>query len=792
MCETLRRPCAPVASALLFACLALSAGCQPVREDRTISFSGQGNKVGFQHGQEGVFVADKEGGGLTKVFQPGPDVLAVSTPLWAPKDRRLIFTTARAADGNAGVTVQWPATPDPAGNVVTQRPVVYTCWLRRETAGGKPPEPVPLFEAACDHVGYVAANLAVRWHPDGNRILYVKAVGAHHHGLFEYDLVNKVSREVFPQTADALVFDWAPDNEHLVCVLGNHERTATDGIWIGRPGGDWWPVPDSAALAEGQLPSLLEQLRATQPAWTADGARFAFASYVPGVTKEQPGRHFVRVGTLADRCVRTLAEGKEPFRDLRWAPDGSRLGVVAGRELGSLHLVRDEGGLSPPLARRPVRLFAGWDHDGKHLAYVVPESQPAPAETWSFLLMHEPLARDVVYLSDSQGTGAGKEVLAGMRVTFPHWSPTEERLSLWVTFSPAYRSWVSRLIPLVGVRLGDPAATLDPAGGKLSWMAVNADEKAQVGNYYLLKHQYAEAWRWYEKAAKERGPAPDQPPPPDLHNLDAFLGARDTAFFEYLCLTKLDRHDDAQARLKQFHHDFLRLPADDRGPLLSAPVGEQTVGRQLRTLLAPESFAGALLRDLYMGEAFLSVDQAAEGEAFFRQALREAKAEPARLSHALTLSQFLLVQRKNDAYAELASATIVPLLFRTRKAPPPSQVNDLTHPKALQQWAEMLTAQFALLPLCADEFTRTLSAQQAKKLVERWQALAVPKEDENNRMLTDLLLLAAYRRLGMEKECAAVARRLEQAPPANGQIILRADIDAAITELRRATAQLPH
>ncbi len=788
----MRRRCAPLASVLLLACLALVTGCQPVREDRTITFSAQGDSVGFQHGQEGVFVADKEDGGLMKVFQPGPDVLAVSTPVWAPKGRRLIFATARAADPN-GVPVRWPGTADPAGNVVAQQPVVYTCWLREEMPDGKPPEPVPLFEAACDHVGYVAANLAVRWHPHGDRILYVKAVGAGHHGLFEYDLADKVSRQVFPKTADALVFDWAPDGEHLVCVLGSHERTATDGIWIGKPGGDWWPVPDSAELAEGQLPSLLEQLRATQPAWTADGARFAFASYIPGATKEQPGRHFLRVATLANHNVLTLAEGKEPFRDLRWAPDGSRLGVVVGREAGSLHLVRDEGGLSPPLTARPVRLFAGWDHDGKRLAYVVPQAQPDPAETWTFLVMADPLARDVVYLADGRGTDAGKEVLSGMRVTFPHWSPTEGRLSLWVTFSPVYRSWVSRLIPRMGVPLGDPAATLDTASGKLSWMAVNADEKAQVGHYYLLEHEYAEAWGWYEQADKERGPTAEQPPPLDPHNLEAFLGARDVAFFEYLCLTKLGRQDEARSRLERFRRGFLRLPADDRGdPVLGARAGERTVGQQLRTLLAPDSFAGALLRDLYMAEAFLSVDQVAEGEAFFRRALREPGADPARLSHALTLSQFLLLEKKRDAYAELASATIVPLLFRTQKALPSKGANDLTDPEALQQWAQVLTGQLALLPLCSGEFTRMLSDEEAGKVLGRWQVLAVPEGNENGRMLADLLLRAAYRRLGKDKECGEVSRRLETAPPPNGQIILRADIDAAIAELRQTAAQSLH
>ena len=65
--------------------VAVFAGCEAVREDRTIEFSAGAESVGFQHGEQGVFVADKNGGGLKKVFQPGDDVLATSTPLWSPK-----------------------------------------------------------------------------------------------------------------------------------------------------------------------------------------------------------------------------------------------------------------------------------------------------------------------------------------------------------------------------------------------------------------------------------------------------------------------------------------------------------------------------------------------------------------------------------------------------------------------------------------------------------------------------------------------------------------------------------
>src|SRR5262249_54804116 len=141
MRSALRSRLAPLCGAVLL--LFLATGCPPAgREDRTIAFAPQGNAVGFQHGQEGAFVADNQGGGRPRIFQRGEDVLATSTPLGAPDGKRLLFPTARPAEG--GKAQQPRGEPDPAGNVYLQQAVVYTCWLR--DVG----EPAALFDAACD------------------------------------------------------------------------------------------------------------------------------------------------------------------------------------------------------------------------------------------------------------------------------------------------------------------------------------------------------------------------------------------------------------------------------------------------------------------------------------------------------------------------------------------------------------------------------------------------------------------------------------------------------------------
>src|SRR5438105_4975667 len=128
----------------LIAALFLS-GCQPVEENRSITFSRDGGAVSFQHGADGVYVAGKEGGPPIKVFEPDQDIAAVSTPLWNPKDGRLLFTTARRKDGQKPTGIS--GSDNPLGQVYSQYPITYTCWLRNDPKDEGPSEPIPLFEA---------------------------------------------------------------------------------------------------------------------------------------------------------------------------------------------------------------------------------------------------------------------------------------------------------------------------------------------------------------------------------------------------------------------------------------------------------------------------------------------------------------------------------------------------------------------------------------------------------------------------------------------------------------------
>ena len=145
------------------ACLvALAAlGCQPaVREDRTITFGPDG-RASFQHGRNGVFVTDPTTGAPKRVYEPAPGDIAFGPPAWDPAGKRMAFAVARALDGKRAE----PAGDAPAdGRWYAGVPVRYTCWLYDPAAPGGPEK---LFEAAAGHAGYIAAGLAVAWHPDG-------------------------------------------------------------------------------------------------------------------------------------------------------------------------------------------------------------------------------------------------------------------------------------------------------------------------------------------------------------------------------------------------------------------------------------------------------------------------------------------------------------------------------------------------------------------------------------------------------------------------------------------------
>ena len=132
------------AGLLVLAYALLAIGCDGVQEGRHIEFSPSGNQVAFQHGNDGLFVADPQTGKLQKVFDPDPSIVAVSTPIWADDESAAIFTTARveqpAKPAAKAANAKGPAVPSAAQSTSFSTPAdwndspegrIFFCAARR-------------------------------------------------------------------------------------------------------------------------------------------------------------------------------------------------------------------------------------------------------------------------------------------------------------------------------------------------------------------------------------------------------------------------------------------------------------------------------------------------------------------------------------------------------------------------------------------------------------------------------------------------------------------------------------
>jgi hypothetical protein len=730
-------------------------GCTAgVREDRTIHFTTDGRQVAFQHGQDGVFIAESEGTELLKIFQPDADTIAVSAPLWSSTDTRLIFTTAKSAEKEEQKGQLLAREPRPEGELLFAGRTVYTCWLRGKAKEGQATN-LPLFTVPCGHPGYVAANLAVRWHPDGQHLLFIQSEPSGGHGLYEYDLQTEKSRRVFPITTGDLIFDWTPDQKHVVCVVSRSSKGEKDaGIWIGNPDTDDWRQLHE--FAEGEARNL-EDLRAIRPVWTRDGSRFAFVVRRSNRNDKQSTNYSLYLGTVQPTAIAALKSGDKEIRDLHWRPDGRRLGWLKGGGVGSVYLLDIDNKREHAFDKEAFCAFLGWDSTGEQLAMTARQSLPSdPAQSWSFLFLPDVRSRSRVLVAPDAEPARAKIIFSGLQVTFAQWSAKETKLSMWATFRPAYRSWLSYFLdlgadnanPLRGLtlRAGDPALVIDPATGERNWKAIDSHEKMQIGHYHLLHGQYAEAWKWYEKSGE---PLPKDERTPQQF-IERFVRGNDSLFFQSICLDKLGRGDEARAKRKLFDQTFL--------PTLSAPPKESSTNGIIAfgsADIRPSQDQLQHWRDLYLAEVFLSLDALEDGERFFRDGLQAATKDADRLSKALVLTQFLLLRYKRQEYAELATDTVLPLLLRSWKPRAPLQSVRSTD-NLLLAYSDGLS----LLPLMSEKFLSVLSEKQVRSMESRWLKQRSAADDDIKQLCVDLFLEAAARRLGQNDKQQAIARRL--------------------------------
>jgi Tol biopolymer transport system component len=787
-------------------CLAIALGCDAVQEDRHVEFSRSGNQVAFQHGRDGIFVADPQTGELRKVFDPDESIVAVSTPLWSDDETRAIFTTAREenqpprpgavgmpgsvarARASSSLPAAWVDAPE--GRFFFAQPIAYTCWLVQRAADGAFAKPTPLFEGRLNHSGYVAANLVVRWHPQQKKLLFVDGDSNASHAIWSYDFETKRKQRFFPspgQSAPAhVIADFVPDGRHVICVAGPapgidvqprdakaKPQPSSGGIWIGSiDGSSWWHVAESADERPEAGFQGLSSLMARRPVCAPEGGTFAFV-HIETDQKESQHRSIVFRGRFADRKVERAYESTGDLLDLHWSPDGSQLGFVATGPTPTLKVVDLHGRTSLPLPDCFVRNFAGWNAAGDKMACVVAEKMPPKApESWALLLLPDPLARDSILLADRHGSR--RTVASGLRFTFPQWAPKRDQLSVWGTFSPSHRTTASEIwVGGLGLRRGDPAAVVDATTGAIRWLAINGDEQAQIGHFFLLKHDYAQAREWYRKADTQ---LPKLEP---LHRADLLRGLSGTAarrrtfeIFYWYCLTKLIEPNEAAARLATFDtaHRIEWPPSADRSAAVSRPAEKKSAPATSDPALAWSSGPArremetlvSISKALSIAQMFLSVDDADGAQAYFNRRLESAD-DPDRLGDLMALSQLYLLRKEDHDYAALVTDRLAPLLAETLQDPPDAE-HTIDNDPAVAGFAVPLLAAHAAGPLFCDGFLKELPTEFVSQLVPKWRALRSRCHSQFATLCVDLFLRAAAARLGDEKERVAAAAHIQRNP----------------------------
>jgi hypothetical protein len=762
---------------------ALAAGCDAVTEDRTISFSGSGEQLAFQHGADGVFLTDPRSGRAEKVLDPDRTVIAVSTPQWSRDDIQAIFATARTVPppqppaGNPAAAGAAPAggpldpsawSDSPDGRAFFRQPVEYTCWLVKRAPKEGFEKPTELFSARVDHAGYVAAALAVRWHPTQDKVLYIQsAAGGPQKAAWLFDPATKSSTQVFPTTqTDALelVADFTPDGKHLLCTVQNNGAAAE--TWIMQPDGSGaWRLaePKGAVLIDRGLSALL----AGRPVCSQDGRSIAFVR----------GQRVLQA-RLADGKVETVfvSQAPPPIVDLHWSRDGARLGFVEGGADPALILADGTNKTQRVAGEQYVRHFAGWNASGDKLAYVTAADKP-PREpaSWATLLLANPLARDTLVVADGRG-GGSRGLASGFRFTFANWSPRRDEISTWVTFSPSYRSVVSVWAEMMGnlgvglglrLRSGDPAALIDAASGAIRWMPINAEEESQVGTWYLVHRDYATARAWYAKAdAKfpKLGPLRPGDIPSSVTRQTA--SRRTFEIFYWYCLTKLGEAPQAAVRREAFDKahriDWPTAEAPVKPPgAAPQPASPWTTPAARRSA---ERYV-AILKGLSATEVLLSVGTSKEAEAFLnREAAATSRLE--QIGDLTALTQVLLLRGGNLEFANLVADRLVPLLAEELD----DQAADWSG-EPRNDVAEVRTFTTSLLghavgPLFCPDFLKQLPERDVEALAAKWKTQRDRSKSAAAQLGLDLMLAAASERLGRNADQAAAERRVAQNPAA--------------------------
>jgi hypothetical protein len=237
--------------------------------------------------------------------------------------------------------------------------------------------------------------------------------------------------------------------------------------------------------------------------------------------------------------------------------------------------------------------------------------------------------------------------------------------------------------------------------------------------------------------------------------------AEEFSFFEYYCLTKLGRDADARTKLTQFRKEFKPVFGRANLPMQGFSLGGRNVEQWEKDLTDPNNLSGQLLRDLYEAEVFLSLDAATDGESFFRQDLEAAQTDVERLSHAVVLEQFLLLQKKRREYAELTAKTVTPLLVKMWDPDALEKIKTTVDLERVEQLVLMGVGGITLIPMLDPDFLKGVPDDALAACVPDLKTLAAKAKDDLTQQGCHWVLFAVVRKLGLENEKQAAVKVLK-------------------------------
>jgi TolB protein len=176
------------------------------------------------------------------------------------------------------------------------------------------------------------------------------------------------------------------------------------------------------------------------PAWSPDGGRLAFASFVPG----RPGLFVYDFRT--GRTVHLLSGGS--ISAPAWSPDGKRIAFTFVSEGNAdIAAVDDEGAHFEKLTTQPtIDCAPAWSPDGGQIAFTSDRS-----------------GSPQVYVMDATGGNIRRLTLEGNYNDSAAWSPKGDRIAYVTRESPGFQIVVSDVLGELPVRITDRGSNEDPS-----------------------------------------------------------------------------------------------------------------------------------------------------------------------------------------------------------------------------------------------------------------------------------------------------------------------------------------